>query len=187
MKLPPLSLLPALLLAACNDKQTVAGSTAETEPNDTFATSDFLGALGNATSADVTGNIEHDDGNNDDLEDHFSILPSFSGQITVTLTPVEPTANVSFTEELTSTTDGVVTDAAGPGQPESAQFNVTSGITFRLRVETAAAATDYTLNFLSPPAPLSAGEPPRLELHTWWADHQTGKLEHRLQSLPLTD
>jgi hypothetical protein len=184
MKLLPLNLLLAVLLAACNDKQTVAGSAVETEPNDTFATSDFLGAVGNATSADVTGNVEHDDGDNDDLEDHFSILPSFTGQITVTLTPVAPTANVSFTEELTSTTDGVVTDAAGAGQPESAQFNVTSGITFRLRVETAAAATDYTLNFLTPPAPLSAGDGQRLELHTWVADPQTGQLEHRVQ--PLT-
>jgi hypothetical protein len=174
----PLLLLAALSAAACNEKQAAPAITAETEPNNSYATANFLGSLGSSSSIEITGNIEDDDETNDDLVDHFLILPGYSGQVTITLTPDEPLANVLFVEELSASTDGQSVNAAGAGQAESAQLTVVSGQGLHIRVETTVAATDYSLNFSSP-APLSAeqqGVP--VELHLWRVDDTTGTLQH---------
>jgi hypothetical protein len=184
MKHTSFLLLVALLVAACNEKQAVPAVTAESEPNNSYDTADLLGSLGNSSSIEIDGNVEHDDGQNDDLVDHFAVLPTYSGQVTITLTPVEPLADVRFVEELSATTDGQSVNAAGAGLAESAQLTVASGQSLRVRVETTAAATDYTLNFSSP-APLSADLPGELPtLHIWRLDHATGELQHRVTPSP---
>lgn len=173
-------LLVALSAAACNEKQAVPAVTAESEPNDSYAAADLLGSLANSSSIEIDGNVEHDDGQNDDLVDHFLVLPTYSGQVTVTLTPVEPLADVLFVEELSASSDGQSVNAAAAGLAESAQITVASGQGLHLRVETTAAATDYTLNFSSP-APLSADLPNQLpQLHIWRLDEATGELQHRV-------
>ncbi len=146
--------LLGLGLTACNDKLGVEVLvTTETEPNDLFETANNIGTLSDdGNSIDISADIQFDDGSNTDLEDHFFVLSTFTGNAMVTVTQTDADADLALTEELSGSTDGAAFDDNGPGLAEVGTFAVLENTAFRFRVESAAANTDYTVSVTQAPA-----------------------------------
>ena len=149
--------LLSFVLVACNDKMLDdVGVTTELEPNDTFAAATNIGDLGpTAMPLTLTGDIEFDDGTNTDLEDHFIVLPTFTGDILVEAVPVEVGADLRIIEEIDASTDGVLINNTGAGVAESGTIAVQNSQGKNFRLEVTGADTGYTLN-VSPVAPSMA-------------------------------